>query len=350
MSSADDSAIFPPLTREDVLAFQFSSWYPTFSSLSIKSTIVPLDDDFKAYLESDGVFVPKGSENQRRGRGRRQRRRGPRGQYAFPALDAHIRAAVAAHGAVFPKLNFSAPRDAAWLLPASSPLKCTAPADVYLLLKASDYVAHDLSAASVFAGCVDGDGDSGGGGGGRRYTLELVLRKWFAMDRSREMRAFVRRGALVGISQRDTNYYDFLNEPATRAKIAASVAAYWAAHVRPRWAGPDSYTLDVLLTRDLARFHVLDFNPYAPRTDALLFTYAELAALQGGVPVLRVIDSRAHPAATRNTPEHQHNMVPLEALALSEGRSAEEFAAAWMEQVRRGAVDSSDESGDDDDD
>ena len=30
------------------------------------------------------------------------------------------------------------------MLPAGSPMKCTAPADVYMLLKSSDYVLHDL--------------------------------------------------------------------------------------------------------------------------------------------------------------------------------------------------------------
>ena len=32
------------------------------------------------------------------------------------------------------------------------------------------------------------------------YQLELVLRKWFAIDPSREMRAFVREGVLIGAS------------------------------------------------------------------------------------------------------------------------------------------------------
>jgi hypothetical protein len=108
----------------------------------------------------------------------------------------------------------------------------------------------------------------------------------------------------------------------------------------------------VLLTRDLTRFHIIDFNPYAPRTDALLFTYDELATLfvaattplsSSPAPTLRVIDSRAHPAATRNAPQHQHNMVPLEALALSEGRTVEELSTMWMDQIRRGAVESDDD-------
>ena len=97
----------------------------------------------------------------------------------------------------------------------------------------------------------------------------------------------------------------------------------------------------------------MDFNPYAPRTDALLFTYDELAALFSATasspatptPALRVVDSQGHPTATRNAPEHQHNMVPLEALTLSQGRNMEEFATAWVDQVRRGAV--ADDSDDD---
>ena len=36
---------------------------------------------------------------------------------------------------------------------ASSPLKCMSPADVYLLLKSSDFVQHDLDPALVFNGC-----------------------------------------------------------------------------------------------------------------------------------------------------------------------------------------------------
>jgi len=308
-------------------------------------------------------------------------------QYAFPDINTQIQAAIDTYGGgVFPKLNFSSPKDTAWLLPSSQPLRCTSPADVYMLLKSSDFVVHDLSTDSVFEGCVDvKDGGGGGGDGGdsaegrnrdnsengararadgrletttkrqNAYELELVLRKWFAIDPSREMRAFVRDGVLVGISQRDTNYYEFLNEPSTQRKIVSSFVAYWTAHVKPKWTGPPSYTFDVLLTRDLMRFHIIDFNPYAPRTDALLFTYDELAALFAAatasssavVPTLRVVDSRGHPAAAHNAPRHQHNMVPLEALTLSEGRSAEEFAAAWMDHVRRGAVGSDDDDDED---
>lgn len=126
-------------------------------------------------------------------------------------MDEKIREAIKHYGSVFPKLNFSSPKvcqcidisqacvqyiyvsvhkDASWILPASSPLKCTSPADVYLLLKSSDFISHDLSPSSVFAGCDQTDSEP--------YNLELVLRKWYSVDRSRELRCFVRNDVLLG--------------------------------------------------------------------------------------------------------------------------------------------------------
>ena len=101
-------------------------------------------------------------------------------------------------------------------------------------------------------------------------------------------------------------------------------------------------TFDVLLTRDLRKCHIVDFNPYAPNTDPLLFTYDELLMLLEDMcgesprtlPVLKVIDSPAHPAATGNAPIHQHNMVPFEALSLSNGKDIEEFAEVWKDEIQ----------------
>ena len=59
--------------------------------------------------------------------------------------------------------------------------------DVYSLLKSPDFVTHDLR--NVDGVCVPEVG----------HQLELVLRKWFAMDSSQEMHAFVRDAVLVGM-------------------------------------------------------------------------------------------------------------------------------------------------------
>ncbi|KAH9927047.1 D123-domain-containing protein [Amylocystis lapponica] len=343
--------LFPELTRDSLLAFQFSSWYPRFASLSIKSSIIrPLSQDFRDYLDSDGVFVPEGAEdvpaestlsdededNTGVSSEEEDEDEGPR--YAFPELDARIRDAVAVYGAVFPKLNFSSPRDAAWMLPASSPLKCTSPADVYLLLKSSDFVQHDLDQSQVFEGCEPETSE----GGPSDYQLELVLRKWYPVDRSRELRCFVRQEVLLGVSQRDPNHYEFWCESNTQNKVLEAVTKFWETHIKGKWQQANGdYVFDVLLTRDLSRAHIVDFNPFAPRTDPLLFTYDELLTLlfARGMPELRVVDSPHHPAATRNAPAHQHNMIPLEAFTMSSGRDVGEFADLLREEVQKSMED-----------
>lgn len=79
------------------------------------------------------------------------------------------------------------------MLNPSSPLKCTSPSDVYLYLKSSDFIGHDLDPEMVFDGCEDAtEADA------TAYELELVLKKWYAMDKSREMRCFVRDDVLIG--------------------------------------------------------------------------------------------------------------------------------------------------------
>ncbi|KAG2046583.1 D123-domain-containing protein [Suillus hirtellus] len=330
-------SIFPLQTPDYLLSFQFSSWYPTFSSISIKSTIIrPLSQAFKEYLDSDGIFVPEGSENvpaESTPSDQEDEDDAAIGQsFSFPDLDERIRQIIKEYGAIFPKLNFSSPKDASWVLPPSSPLKCTSPSDVYILLKSSDFISHDLSIDAVFEGCQCDSLNP------PSYQLELVLRKWYPLDRSREFRCFVREGCLIGISQRDTNFYDFMNEPQTQSKILETLQRFWEDKIKSQWHGQQDYVFDVLMTRDLSWGHVLDFNPYAPRTDPLLFTYEELLSVftqRLSVPELRIIDSPLHPLASRNAPAYQHNMLPMEALALSSGRDINDFSDLWKNDIQQ---------------
>lgn len=71
-------------------------------------------------------------------------------------------------------------------------MRCTSPADVYLLLKSSDFISHDLDPSLVFEGTEPVLPDD------QPYELELVLRKWYSIDKSREVRCFVRERHLIG--------------------------------------------------------------------------------------------------------------------------------------------------------
>jgi len=63
-----------------------------------------------------------------------------------------------------------------------------------MLLKCSDFINHDLLVDNVFEGCDTSEGTSQK----TEYELELVLRKWYPVDRGREIRCFVRDNILLG--------------------------------------------------------------------------------------------------------------------------------------------------------
>jgi len=74
---------------------------------------------------------------------------------------------------------------------AGEPLKCVNPNEVYLLLKSSDFITHDLDFA--YEGCEDVQEDVN-----KSVKYHLVLKKWFDMPRSHEFRCFVRQRQLIG--------------------------------------------------------------------------------------------------------------------------------------------------------
>ena len=80
-------------------------------------------------------------------------------------------------------------------------LQCTSPADVYLLLKSSDFILHDLDPQLAFEGCSPSPIDNASSSTPTEHPiheLELVLKKWYSMDKGREFRCFVRDDILLG--------------------------------------------------------------------------------------------------------------------------------------------------------
>lgn len=90
-------------------------------------------------------------------------------ELSFPELERAIDVAVDALGGLaFVKLNWSAPRDATWL---SGSLECRCAADAFALLKASEFVAHDVGHAYSLCGDSAENPDS-------PERLTLALREW----------------------------------------------------------------------------------------------------------------------------------------------------------------------------
>lgn len=193
----------PTPTVEEVLACQFSSWYPAFSrvvpletecengqavplarkNVTINSVII--DDlpspDFQNYLLSDGVKLPRGATKLSSCAGASNTIEDSDDEnsdddsvtFHFPELNQKIIETIQekfpSAGGVLPKLNWSAPRDATWINEGS--MRCKTPGDVYLLLKSSDFCTHDVLYESLKE-CTNYQPEI------PTPPLQLVLRKW----------------------------------------------------------------------------------------------------------------------------------------------------------------------------
>ncbi|KAK0753253.1 D123-domain-containing protein [Schizothecium vesticola] len=323
---------FPPVTREHILHCSYDDWFPKYRTSCIRSRIIPLTPEFLAYIREDGIILadddapgskfssseppntsstsdddddweptvpsthsyrppsdldsdsdsdsppapPKLPPNQR-----------------FPALHAQITSTIASlGGAVAPKLNWSSPKDATWISRHPNTMKCTSANDIYLLLKSSSFISHDLDHA--FDDTVPATTNP------PAFQPVLVLRAFFSPLPSFEFRCFVKDRALVAITQRDLNHYAFLQS--LRAAVVARVRDLFQTL---RFSFPDgSFVFDVYIPGTegvdgdeydsdqdddgdrLGRARLIDINPWAPRTDTLLFDWGELLTMQVARPLL----------------------------------------------------------------
>ena len=194
----------------------------------------------------------------------------------FPEFSSQIRDAVRRLGGeVFCKLNWSSPRDATWVAFGNS-LKCTQLSQIYLLLKSSEFLSHDL--LDPFHGCDDSDASAS------QVEYVLVLRKWKEINPGFEYRCFVKNKELVGVTQRDcTKFYHHIE--AEEATIMTDILSFYCEQVRERFP-LDDFVFDIeRMGKDKVR--LIDFNPYGPVTDGLLFDWEEDLLIDVALPPAR---------------------------------------------------------------
>ncbi|KAI6099099.1 hypothetical protein F5141DRAFT_1144555 [Pisolithus sp. B1] len=131
------------------------------------------------------------------------------------------------------------------------------------------------------------------------------------------IRAQIRTTA-SGVTQRDTNFYDFMIDLEMQESVRDSL-------ILPHWSFPQKdYVFDLLLTRDLSGGHIRS-----------LFTYEELHKVLS--KAIRDASARwtSLPELPHKMPAYQHNRASIEALTLSGGRNIMEFGEIWREEVTR---------------
>uniref|UniRef100_A0A3B3XBS9 Translation initiation factor eIF2 assembly protein n=1 Tax=Poecilia mexicana TaxID=48701 RepID=A0A3B3XBS9_9TELE len=265
------------MKKEQVVHCQFSVWYPIFKKHTIKSLILPLPQNVIDYLLDDGTLVVSGryeitqTHTHTHKSTTRNRTWSDDETTAiatapeFPEFTSTVLEAInALGGCVFPKLNWSAPRDANWIALNSS-LECRSLSDVFLLFKSSDFITHDLT--QPFLHCSDQDSPD------PVISYELVLRKWAELIPGGEFRCFVKENKLIAVSQRDyTQYYQHILKQ--EQHISQAIQDFFSQHVQYRFLDED-FVFDVYRDSQ-GRVWLIDLNPFGEVTDSLLFSWDEL--------------------------------------------------------------------------
>ncbi|CAI4047769.1 hypothetical protein SUVZ_12G2550 [Saccharomyces uvarum] len=337
-----------PVTKAQIEHCSYLFWSPLFPKYVPKSIIIEsLPKKFIQYLEQDGIKLPQ--EENSRSVYTEEIIRNEDNEYSdweddedtatefiqeveplvdFPDLHQQLKDAMTELGAVAPKLNWSAPRDATWILPNNT-MKCYEVNELYLLLNASNYIMHDLQRA--FEGCVDSDDV-------RDSKFDLVLRQWCDINPALEFRVFVRDAHVVGASQRDLNYYDYLDELSDTFKDLIDELVHDI--ILPKFSDK-SFVLDVYIPRPFNKILIIDINPFARKTDPLLFSWNEIVTIIPPTDDRNNEDYELRLVTRHNTgrfasKEHSENHVPQDLVEAGlDPEAIRELTQKWRELLNQ---------------
>ncbi|GAQ03624.1 cell division cycle protein 123 [Aspergillus lentulus] len=277
---------FPPVTYSHILHCSYHHWQPRYRTLTPKSRAIPLTPSFVSYLRADGIVLPPETTQ-------------PQGdddldtfsddgadEESDPSVEwqeihSQIKSTISEFGGkVTPKLNWSAPKDAVWMS-ATNDLQCRTPNDIYLLLKSSDFITHDLE--HPFDGCVPDTVDSSDTPATQPdIPYHLVLRKYVNFNPSLEFRCFVRNRVLLCMCQRDQNHFDFLFT--LRDTLRSRIQAFFDDKLKDTFPDPN-FVFDVYIPEPHQRVWLIDINPWADRTDPLLFSWLEILQMKDPIGI-----------------------------------------------------------------
>lgn len=286
-----------------------------YRSSALKSRIIPLTPAFLSYLCEDGIVLPSETPTFPPPETYNHTDPSPTDDWdedttpdpslAFSAIHQQIRDTIAELGGlVAPKLNWSAPKDATWIAMKKNSMECATPNDIYLLLKSSDFITHDLEHA--FDDCAPDESIKQ-----EDIPYVLVLRKWFKVNPSCEFRCFVKDRRVIGICQRDLNHFDFLYP--MKDDLRDTIVEYFEGNLKDSFSDKD-FTFDIYLPAPYDRVRLVDINPWAPRTDPLLFSWLELLTMPLPSPLLGVPDSISNPPLPQNSSDEDTQDEDVEEL------------------------------------
>lgn len=337
------------LSQQEVLECCYSSWYSIFWEFSVKSIIIkPLKPRFLQYLQDESIRLPDGVEeleiNSDNEYSDWEQEQETEVEYfkseEFQNLKSKIEQDIQQlGGCVAPKLNWSAPIDAAWVN-AGNTIKCTSVNDILLLLKSSDHIMSDLQHPLIEVN--DQDNEIAVSNGTIEY--ELVLRKWENINPALEFRVFIHNNHIIGISQRDLNHYIFLQE--LKPKFKSLIDDFVNKKVIPKFK-LSKFIIDVYIPSPYNKVVIIDINPFSRKSDPLLFTWNELLTEEidhnGQDYEFRLVNQQNLGRFAKK--EYSENQVPLDMIDAAQNvDSLVELAREWSKlQVKQDENDDSDD-------
>jgi len=266
---------------EEVLECSLPHWYPSFEKVTFPTVCLSLPNNVLDYLREDGQLVLPKECNKESYDGKEEDYdefgdtdwdnddSDVNEQKSFPKFSEQVLEVIKNFGGeVFIKLNWSSPKDATWVSFNNS-VKCTGLSQLYLLLKSSDFIAHDLT--MPFHHCEDTQDTT------LDFTYSLVLRKWFEVNPGTEFRCWISDGKVIAICQRDvSNFYPHIFKE--EINIKQDLTSFFQEQIHSRFK-LNQYVIDLIRPKK-DKVLLVDFNPWGETTDSILFSYEELDSLR----------------------------------------------------------------------
>ncbi len=245
------------VTREEVDLCRLREWTKRFpDSQTFPTAFIPLPDAVLKVIREDSIFEPDlQTENEE----------------LRSFFDA-VQSSLDKWGSVFPKLDWSAPLDAAFMA-GDRALRCSTVRDIWALLQGSDNFMHDLDHAYDETEVP-----------GRTVDPTLGLRQWKRLDDAGEVRCFIKGRRLIAACQRSGMHIPALTVAPAR-DVVQDVVVRFTREISPKLPTPDA-VVDIYLPHitPTTRPRIVDVNPWSPVTDGLLWSWGEVDAMGEGGP------------------------------------------------------------------
>jgi hypothetical protein len=194
-------------------------------------------------------------------------------------------------GRVVPKMQWSCPKDAAWILPNNT-IQCSTPDEVFMLLKSSDRIVHDIetlnsiiesneSPRSPLADEIEPDRESDSSqdnAGIPERSHVIALRKWYDLKPGCDFRCFVKENMLVAVCQRDVSMkYMHLLGSSNKESILNRIQGLYDQAIHKRFS-LENFIFDCYVPEaETASVRIIDFTPdNIDTTNPLLFSWEDV--------------------------------------------------------------------------